>query len=110
MPSAILGWVPILRFATVHRIVVLAAVLVDQLLLALADGRSVSWGPNRDRRSFIAISLGAVVGLGAAAWRRYRILGLAPGWIHHLTVLLVETSGSNYLDCERRTSRLIPGW
>jgi protein-S-isoprenylcysteine O-methyltransferase Ste14 len=89
MFQAVSGWFPDTFFANLYGIIVLAALLSDELVPRLAGGRGISYGGGRDRGSFILIYLSSLVGLGVSIFLRFQNIGVVPVWVQGLALVLL---------------------
>lgn len=89
MVQAAIGWFPNLFFANLYGIIVLIALLSDEIVPRLAGGRGISFGQGRDRGSFILIYLSSLVGLAGGVYLRYQNVGVVPVWIQGLALVFL---------------------
>jgi protein-S-isoprenylcysteine O-methyltransferase Ste14 len=89
MFQALSGWFPDAFFANLYGIIVLAALLSDELVPRLAGGRGISYGGGRDRGSFILIYISSLVGLGVSVYLRFQNIGVVPVWVQGLALVLL---------------------
>jgi protein-S-isoprenylcysteine O-methyltransferase Ste14 len=89
MVQVAIGWFPSLFFANLYGIVVLAALLSDEIVPHLMGGRGISFGGGRDRGSFIFIYLSSLVGFGMGLYFRYQNIGVVPFWIQGLALVFL---------------------
>jgi protein-S-isoprenylcysteine O-methyltransferase Ste14 len=89
MVQTAIGWFPNLVFANLYGIVVLLALLSDEIVPRLAGGRGISISQGRDRGSFILIYLLSWTGLAGGVYIRYQNIGVVPAWIQGLALVLL---------------------
>jgi protein-S-isoprenylcysteine O-methyltransferase len=89
MVQVAIGWFPSLFFANLYGIIVLAALLSDEIIPRLVGGRGISSGQGRDRGSFILIYLSLLVGLGVGIYFRYQNIGVVPMWMQGFALVLL---------------------
>lgn len=89
MVQTAIGWFPNLVFANLYGIVVLLALLSDEIVPRLARGRGISFGQGRDRGSFILIYLSSLIGLAGGVYFRYQNIGVVPAWIQGLALVFL---------------------
>ena len=91
MQQAVLTWFPSRAFANLYGLLVLAALLSDQLipLLVGGKGQGLSFGPGRDRGSYLLIYLASIAGFVAGLYFRYHNIGVVPFWVQVLALILL---------------------
>ena len=89
MPAEVALWFPNKAFANLYGIVVLAALLSDQLIPLLVGRKGRLTTSARDRGSFLLIYLASALGLAAGLYFRYRNIGVAPLWMQALALPLL---------------------
>jgi protein-S-isoprenylcysteine O-methyltransferase Ste14 len=89
MPAEVALWFPNKAFANLYGIVVLAALLSDQLIPLLVGRKGRPTTSARDRGSFLLIYLASTLGLAAGLYFRYRNIGVAPLWMQALALPLL---------------------
>jgi protein-S-isoprenylcysteine O-methyltransferase Ste14 len=89
MVQVVTSWFPDAFFANLYGIIVLAALMSDELIPRLTGGRGISFGKGRDRGSFILIYLTSLVGLGVGIYLRYQNIGVVPAWIQGLALVFL---------------------
>ena len=87
MQQAFLTWFPNRAFANLYGVIVLAALLSDEVVPRLAGGKGFSLRLGRDRGSFVVIYLATLIGLAAGLLLRYRGVGLVPFWVQALALV-----------------------
>ena len=89
MHQTVTGWFPNDFFANFYGIVVLIALISDELIPRLAGGKSISFGWGRDRGSFVLIYLASLAGLAGGVYIRIRNIGVVPAWVQGLALVLL---------------------
>lgn len=89
MTQVISGWFPSLFFANLYGMLVLAALLSDEIVPRLAGSRCISFGGGRDRGSFILIYLSSLVGLGVGVYFRLQNIGIVPVWLQEFALIFL---------------------
>jgi protein-S-isoprenylcysteine O-methyltransferase Ste14 len=89
MPQEFLSWFPTKAYANLYGLVVLAALLSDELIPRMTGGKGLSFAPSRDRGSFLLIYAATLTGLGAGIYFRYRDIGVVPFWVQVLALFLL---------------------
>ena len=88
MQQIILSWFPSNAFANLYGIVVLAALLSDEVVPRLVGARGLS-STGRDRGSFLLIYSASLAGLVAGLLLRYLNVGIVPFWVQVLALVLI---------------------
>ena len=83
------GWFPSVFYANLYAIIVLVALLSDEIVPRLTGGKGVSLNQESDRGSFILIYLSSLLGLFLGIYFRYRNIGVSPFWVQVLGLLLL---------------------
>jgi protein-S-isoprenylcysteine O-methyltransferase Ste14 len=89
MLPVFMRWFPSEVFARIFGIIVVAAVLMDEIIPRLSGGRGFSLRQGLDRGSSIAIQLAALIGFGVALSLRYQNIGIVAPWIQILAIVLL---------------------
>jgi protein-S-isoprenylcysteine O-methyltransferase Ste14 len=89
MPQIFTTWFPSRAFANVYGLIVLTALLSDELIPRLAGSRVFGRGSGRDRGSFLLIYSASVTGLIVGLYLRYRNIGVVPVWVQVLALVLL---------------------
>jgi protein-S-isoprenylcysteine O-methyltransferase Ste14 len=89
MPVVPAGWFPNSTFANVFAIIVIVALLSDEVVPRLRAGRGISWRQARDRGSSLGIQVAGFFGCLLALLLRSRTIGVVPPWIQVLAIPLL---------------------
>lgn len=89
MQQIVLSWFPSTAFANLYGLVVLVALLSDQVVPRLTGGKGISPAGGRDRGSFLLISAASFVGLLAGLYLRYQNVGVVSFWVQVVALVLV---------------------
>ncbi|HEX8990507.1 MAG TPA: isoprenylcysteine carboxylmethyltransferase family protein [Anaerolineales bacterium] len=89
MQQIVLSWFPSSAFANLYGLVVLVALLSDEIVPRLTGGKGPSTAAGRDRGSFLLIYAASFVGLVAGLYLRYRNVGVVPSWVQGVAMVLV---------------------
>ncbi len=89
MQQIVLSWFPSNAFANLFGIVVLVAVLSDEIVPRLVGAKGLSSATGRDRGSFLLIYGASFAGLLAGLYLRYLNVGVAPFWVQVVALALV---------------------
>jgi protein-S-isoprenylcysteine O-methyltransferase Ste14 len=89
MDQVVIGWFPSSFYANLYGIIVLAALLSDEIVPRLMGGKGFSIKQSRDRGSFFLIYLSTLMGLAVGIYFRFHNIGVAPFWVQALALLLI---------------------
>lgn len=89
MSRLFISWFPSSAFANTFALIVIAALLSDQVVPRLRGGRGFSLGQARDRGSYLGIQAAGFVGSLVALLFRYRAFGVVPPWVQTLAIPLL---------------------
>ena len=89
MAQAFIGWFPSVIYVNLYGIIVLAAVLSDEIIPYLVGSRGFSYKQSRDRGSYILIFLSLPVALGLGLYFRYINIGVTPFWVQGLALIIL---------------------
>lgn len=89
MQQIVLSWFPGSAFANLYGLMVLVALLSDEVVPRMTGAKGLSTASRRDRGSFILIYTASCVGLVAGFSLRYLNVGVVPFWVQAVAMVLV---------------------
>ena len=89
MAHAVLAWFPNSGYANLFAVVVLCALLADEVIPRLMGGKARPSESGLDRGSFLVIYVASTLGLAAGLYFRYYGIGVVPFWAQAFALFLV---------------------